>query len=127
MAEFLVFNKEHWMDSLTQKQIDEQVAKDPDHFMDKYNSRYRKGDIVEVKPDGYWFSRTGHGKECFALVIVAGMSYEDAKHYMDTYIMNDKIFRTRKYQMDMTQISLDVNKKASLSSISNAYITDKSK
>ena len=80
MAEFLIYNKEHWMDSLTQKEIDEQVAKN-EHFMDKYNARYQKGDIVEVQPNGFWTDgkRKGFGFYAFALVTIPNMSLKECQ------------------------------------------------
>ncbi len=84
MAEFLIYCKEHWMDSLTQKEIDAQVAKNS-HFMDKYDARYQRGDIVEVQPDGFWGKAPKHGwnKKIFALIKAPSVDFKDAKYYME--------------------------------------------
>ena len=119
MAEFLVYNQDHWMDSLTQNQIDEHIAKNPKFVKKKYNPRDQKGDIIEIRPDGYWTDgkRKGFGSHAFALVTVPGLSYGDAKHYTkqlfdDIYKEDRVILKNHKYQMDMVQITLDVKKKA---------------
>lgn len=82
MAEFLIYNKEHWMDALTQEQLDGYVQKYP-KFMDKYNARNQRGDVVEVRPDGYWTGSKapGYDKSVFLLVTVPGLKFDDAKKY----------------------------------------------
>ena len=67
------------MESLTQQQIDEYVAKDP-KFIISYNARQRKGDIVEIQPDGFWTKvKRGFDKANFDLLVVAGLSAEEAR------------------------------------------------
>lgn len=138
-AEFLIYNKEHWMDALTQEQIDvykerqadnyikwhntkvaltsEQIddilrplvqkakehwiarhtevlgmtQKDIDteceearvRFQAKYDARYQRGDVIEVRPDGYWtgLKAPGYDESVFLLVIVSGLKFEDASKY----------------------------------------------
>ncbi len=84
MAEFLVYAKKHWMDDLTQTEIDAQIAKNP-HFIDKYNKRYQWNDIVEVQEDDYWGDAPKHGwnKKIFALIKAPRTKLKDAGHYMD--------------------------------------------
>lgn len=73
--ELLVYNKANWMDSLTPEQVTEK-CKTNKHFQMKYDSRYQKGDIIEVREDGYWsVKRKGFGAPTFALVCIPG---EDA-------------------------------------------------
>ena len=82
MAEFLIYNKEHWMDSLTEEQIKEYIAKRP-KFLEGYEARYQRGDVVEVRPDGYWTGEKAkkYRKDAFLMVSVPGISFEEAKQY----------------------------------------------
>lgn len=76
MAELLVRNKPHWMDSLTQAEVDAL----PSGAYDSYLSRCQPGDIVVVRPDGWQWG----GEEClpnFVVVKLAGVSEADAKIY----------------------------------------------
>ncbi len=133
MAEFLVYNKEHWMDKLTQAEVDTYAAAQPD-FQAQYDSRYRKGDIVEVREDGYWTDgkRAGFGSHAFALIIVPNLSLEEAQKYTDADFdetdIDDPIrLKRRKHQVDMTKVSLDTDSKASLSGITDTKLVDKTK
>ena len=117
MAEFLVYEKSHWMDKpneyerqmlLIDAKIDltlEQKLKAKDSFAQKYNARYQPGDIVEVRPDGYWGEpdeRDKHGwnHTAFALVKVPGSKVDE--RYMaaleDTSILEQPVLlKRRKY------------------------------
>jgi len=135
MAEFLVYNKTHWMEQPSKERPDllgydnavRKVNEEPMSSADrsktlaklwtKYTARYRTGDIVEVREDGYWsIKRKGHGP--FALVIIPGMSLRVAAKYMDAHETDNDdlkkriVVRRRKYQFDMTKISLDASEKA---------------
>lgn len=83
MAEFLIYNTNHWMDALDSEQIAEYVKKCPKTFMDKYNARYQKDDVVEVQLGGYWIGpkAKAYDKSVFLLVIVQEPTFEDAKKY----------------------------------------------
>ena len=131
MAEFLVYNQEHWMDKLTQQEIDEHETKQ-DGFQAKYDRRYQKGDIVEIRPDGK--GMVGLEPESFALVSIPGMSVAEAEQYAKPYTtienpgqINEKVvlLKRRKYKMDLSQIALDGNKKANLAKIDDAYMISK--
>ena len=132
MAEFLLYNKDHWMDALSQADINEHIAKNK-HFQQKYDSRYQKGDVVEVRPDGYWTdgTRKGFGSNSFALLTIPGMSLEDAKKYTEPEEIIENEIRTtvkrRKYQIDLAQVSLSVDKKAQVADVASAHMIDKSK
>lgn len=73
MAEYLIYNTEQWMGKLTPEQLIEYRAKYPD-FQRKYDARYKNGDVVEVRPDGYWTSplAKGFNKKVFKIVSVPG-------------------------------------------------------
>jgi len=80
MAEFLIYNKTHWMDALTNKQKDELRVRDK-YFDTKYNARYQKGDIIEVRPDGYWTGQNARGFDtsAFKVVSVPGLEVDTTK------------------------------------------------
>lgn len=139
MAEFLIYNKDHWCDALTEKQIKEYVKKYP-KFMDKYNARIQRGDVIEVRPDGYWTGpkAPGYDKSVFLLVTKPGLSLEDAKQYQkalygeETFtqvwlekqqrfesVSDVKIVKKRKYNFT------DVTDKQIISDFSEITITEK--
>lgn len=74
MAEFLIYNKSHWMDLLSQEQIAEYVQK-YSTFQKKYDSRYQRGDIVEVREDGFYTStlKGDLSKWVFRVVVISGL------------------------------------------------------
>ena len=80
MAEFLIYNKAHWMDALTDKEIAAYVEKHPG-FMDAYNGRHQRGDVIEVRPDGFYTKEKKYRKDTFAVVSIPKMSVEDANEY----------------------------------------------
>jgi hypothetical protein len=101
MAEFLIFNREHWMDKLTPEEVSERTKTD-EHFKEKYDARYQKGDIVEVQEDGFWSKNKVLPNESkWKLVKIPGMSKEDAKQYMESELQDDgrKIVLKRKYKI----------------------------
>ena len=73
MVKFLVYNQDHWMDSLTQKQIDDKG------LQVKYNRRYQRGDFIEVRKDGS--KMCGLEPNSFALINVP-ISISEAKQYL---------------------------------------------
>lgn len=81
-TEFLIYNKEHWMDALTSEQVAEYVKK-YSNFQVKYDSRYQRGDIVEVRPDGFYTStlKGDLSKWAFRVVVVEGLKAD--KMYME--------------------------------------------
>ena len=74
MAEFIIYNKTHWMDKLTPEQLKQNQLKYSNWDL-KYVARYQKGDIVEVRPDGFFTGPKAHGfdKKDFRLVVVKGL------------------------------------------------------
>ncbi len=112
MAEFLIYNKDHWMDSLSTAEIIERV-KDNEHFQAKYNARYQRGDIVEVQPDGHWTNRGTWSEHAFVLVVIWGMSKEETQKYMEAWerntsaiqILNDSINHIYEYICNLNRTS----------------------
>lgn len=121
MAEFLIYNKDHWMDSLTKEQLDEYVKKYP-NFMDKYNARMEKGDVVEVRPDGYWTGpkAPGYDKSIFLMVTKPGLLFVDAKHYGTSLKdSSGKLIKKRKYNFT------NVTDKQVISNFSEITVTER--
>ena len=77
-AEFLIYNKDHWMDSLTPEQLVEYVKKYP-NFQAKYDARYQRGDIVEVREDGFYTStlKGDLSRWAFRVVVVTGLKADN--------------------------------------------------
>lgn len=78
-VDLLLYKGPHWMNALAPEQIAQRVAENP-KFQAKYDRRYRKGDIVEVRPGGSWTGRSE--KTPFYTVTITGLSVEAAKKYM---------------------------------------------
>lgn len=90
MAEFLIYNKDHWMDSLSVEQVAERIA-EKSTFEVKYRSRYQRGDIVEVRPDGF-FTKTLKGdlsKWPFRVISIPGLPVDS------TYTQGDNVRRCK--------------------------------
>lgn len=114
MVDFLVYNKVHWMDKLSLKEVQERIAENP-RFEQSYNARYRKGDIVEAGPDGHWEdSQTAGGK--FIIVHCPHIPFEDAKKYMKPLTtlepdpkrigkFNEVLVKRRRYNLNLTNLT----------------------
>jgi hypothetical protein len=109
MAELLVYNTIHWWDNLTK----EDKEKHDKHTQLKMVGRYKIGDVVEVRPDGYFTGpeAKGYRHDVFRLVIKPG----DAELYKD--LLDDDMFiednkeyhirRTRKVELNDSIIVKD--------------------
>lgn len=84
MAEFLIYNKNHWMDALSKEQIEEYIKRYP-NFQAKYDARYQRGDIVEVRKDGFYTStlKGDLSRWSFRVVCVPGLPV-DKSYTQDT-------------------------------------------
>jgi len=78
MAEFLIYNKTHWMDELTPEQLKQNQLK-YSHWDEKYNARYQIGDILEIRPGGFFTGPKAHGWDhnAFRLVVVKGLKADE--------------------------------------------------
>ncbi len=130
MAEFLIYNKTHWMDlpskdfpelmgfeNVRQKIMAnsalslEQSTKALILHQRKYDARHMAGDIVEVRRDGAPSGRLEKNGVDFIRVPIA---FEDATQYMKPRMDGDMLLHRRKYWIDMTGIILS-DHEASLS------------
>ena len=122
MAEFLVYNKTHWMElpskdfpeligfeNVRQKIMAnsalslEQSTKALLLHQRKYDARYMAGDIVEVRKDG---APSGRLEKNGVDFIRVSMAFEDAKQYMGPHVDGETLLHQRKYWIDMTGIVL---------------------
>ena len=81
MAELLIRAKPHWMDSLTEKDI-EKFNSDQ---RESYDARSQKGDIIVVRPDGWEWGR----EECppkYVVVKLKNVTVDDVKHYTEPLV-----------------------------------------
>ena len=123
MAELLIYKGPNWMDDLTQEQLAEYVKKFP-NFMDRYNARNRPGDIIDVKPDGFWDKR-GHGKEKFYVVKVPNLDFERAKTLTLPELDGEALLKKRKYKADVESLTFDIDSKTTVPNLPSAKIYDK--
>jgi len=82
MAELLLYNKNHWMDDLSSEERTARIASG-DFTQEKFDARYQKGDVVEVRWYGFWTHRHNFNQNAFATAITCPLSAED-KTFFDT-------------------------------------------
>lgn len=123
MAEFLVKADGHWMDNLTQAQVNSLMA---EQQID-YNARHQKGDIIAVRPNGWAWGN----KEClphFVVVKVPDMTLATAQQY-EGQLMSPVVLRTQIFNPAMlsTVATMDTTKaylvRASKSSLPVSFIS----
>lgn len=95
MADFLLKAKGTWMDSLTEEEVNEKG------LVAAYASRNRKGDVIEVGPDGKWPDHA-HGNGAFIIARAPFISEEDAKKYS-----RPSGAYKRRYYVDIDSIPVD--------------------
>jgi hypothetical protein len=117
-AELLVKANGHWMDSLTQAEVD----KLDKGALESYEARAQKGDIIVVRPDGWKWGK----EEClpnFIIVKVPQMSEAEAKQYESSLYdrtdpQNQIMLRVRKNAMPKTDVTAATTGTVSLSKTS---------
>lgn len=95
MAEFLIYAGTHWMDDLDQQTIDNF----DDAEMDKYESRYQSGDIVQVYEDGTCSEQPAPNSKFFILKL-PGVSISAAKNYLIPWKRRVTVARTLNNEED---------------------------
>ncbi len=145
MAEFLVFNKDNWMDAPAVQNasktgyeaVQDAIANDSSlSAIDKtkeqafttknYNCRNLLGDIVESREDGKGFM----GKKeplSYALIEVPEIPFEDSKHYSGSlHFEGFGLLYKCKYSLDLDKIILDKDNIATLTKAQfDSYLTEK--
>ena len=136
MAEFLIYNKDHWMDIPSKdrpdlrgyKNVERKILEDSAlsieqrtkklglHEM-KYTARYQRNDFVEARRDN---GPRGKLEEAsFAFLQVPSINLKDGKQYVVPDVdLSDVdhpfILKRRKHYMNMTGLVLDEHKNVSL-------------
>ena len=123
MAEFLIYNKDHWMDKMTPERYQE-LMKTP-NFAQKYLSRYQRGDVVEVREDGFYTSTlkgdlTKASTKAFRVISIPGLKPD--KKYMEPVLDGDKVTKRRRYRIQ----DGDTKTVHTVSKIEDLTLTDKS-
>jgi len=120
MAEYLIYDQDHWMDKLNQVEYDVQM-KNP-HFAERFLSRYQRDDTVEVRLDGFWTGPgRGFDKKAFRVVCVKGVKPD--KKYEKALMSGDIILNRRRFSI-LTGAGQKVTK---VSSMNDLTIRDKAK
>lgn len=117
-AEFLVRAKGHWMDNLSQEEVDAMS----NEKKEQYDARTQKGDIIVVKPDG-WEWGSGERLPDFVVVKIPSMTYEDAKEYEGGYYNNNtpqKLLKHRKHRINHNTIDVYVEQEKDTVVIENS-------
>jgi len=111
MAEFLVRVKKHWMDDISQSEIDAMTVDERRNF----DSRTQIGDIIVVRPDGWVWGN----EEClptFLVVKVVGINVADVAKFEEPlneiYMENidgedvamNRLLKRRKYQIPVAWV-----------------------
>lgn len=114
-AEFLIYNKDHWMHKLTSEQLKVYTDK-YENFQAKVDGQYVKGDVIEVRPDGFYTNGRGFNKTAFRVLSVPGLSVKDAMAYKEVTL-------TKKSRFNIpTGEGKDIE---TVTNIQNVSITDK--
>ena len=122
MAEFLIYNKKHWMDKPSKdrpdltgyenviRKIEEgslnslQKDKILNVYNMKYNARHTKGDIVEIREDGSWDKtlKNKNSKEplSFSVIRVEGLPVGIAKKLNQANGTDIIVLNQRRYCVD---------------------------
>jgi hypothetical protein len=101
MAEFLIYDKNHWMDTLNASEMEEMRQK-YSNWDQKYLARYQRGDIVEVRPDGFWTGPTARGfnQEAFRVVSIPGLAVASVGNLTEskTQVADGLLLLKRRYK-----------------------------
>ncbi len=127
MAEFMLYNRtNNWLDTATKEERDKWSAS----TLAKYNMRYRVGDIVEVKEDGFYGSYAHAGGK-FIILRLPNISLASVSHYAQGKDFGLPTELRRKYNIDIATLKAkyqnDINTKkiATLDNLPDAKIIDK--
>lgn len=111
MAEYLIYNKEHWFEtSPNQAEL---------NIDGEFDSRYTRGDIIEVRPTYYWVGSAGENlrgfdKQSFVMARTTDETYDQAinfwknwkRAYTYSFDLRDDVNGIYEYTITLTNISL---------------------
>jgi len=109
MAEALIYWMDHWMDALRPNEVNAMKKADPD-FEDKYNRRLQRGDIIELREDGFWANR-GFDRKAYAVIKVPGLELNPLwveALYEEQISENPKVLKRRRFNVG-TNVPFDEN------------------
>ena len=109
MAEFLIYNKTHWMDKLSQAEWDMFIQQNP-NWQEKYSSRYQRGDFVEARPDGFFTGPRARGfnKKVFRLLVVKGLKDFEKYARPQTAPCRDSAGNLKEKMVSRCQLKIDL-------------------
>jgi len=95
------------------------------NFAQKYLSRYQRGDVVEVREDGFYTSMlkgdlTKASTKAFRVISIPGLKPD--KKYMEPVLDGDKVTKRRRYRIQ----DGDTKTVHTVSKIEDLTLTDKS-
>lgn len=98
MAELLIYNTTHWMDLLKEDRWKELESACPS-WAERYARRSVRGDVIEVRPDGYWTGgkAKGYDRSVFRVVCVTDVTSTSA-----VYLANRNSVGARRYSITIT-------------------------
>lgn len=113
IMELLLFGKNHWLTLAKLNALKDRIDLDTidpvqreilkAQITEKYASRYQLGDIVEVRPDGYWTVEKGWNRKAFYLIAVPGLKY-DEKYQKALEDTDGSLLRRRKWRIDPADV-----------------------
>lgn len=98
VAEYVIFDKLHWMDKLSVEDVLKRELEDKD-FRKKYDARYQRGDIVDAGYDG----RFGNMNNPAFTVIKKPGEPVDYK-FIEELKESGRLIKNRKYKVDLDNI-----------------------
>ena len=106
MAEYLIYNKDHYMESYTEDEVYDKELKDP-KFKDNYDARLKFGDIIEVREDGYWTGPNGKGynKNVFIVICHPGEPIDTKVIKPEFDIEALKLKKQRRFGVDLKKVN----------------------
>lgn len=127
MCECLIYTKDHFMDDWTPEYLQERISVDPVQA-DNYLKRFQRGDYIEIRDDGYWTTpgtSPGYNKNAFELLILQGVSVEDAEHLVEPDVVDDEEVKRRRYSVDIDSIEARLINKVNRKSIPVSTMNEK--
>jgi hypothetical protein len=120
MAEFLIYNRDHWMDSLTPEQIAEHKKRD-ENFQAKYDARYQRGDIVEVRENGAYSGTLKGDLSNWPFRVVVITNHAADEFYAQPVMIGEDILKKARFNIQ----DGDGLRTHTVSNITDVTITDK--
>ncbi len=121
-AEFLIYNKVHWMHKLTFGEMKVCRAK-YENWDERVAGQYIKGDVIEVRPDGFWVGPKARGfnKDAFRVLSIPGLSVKMAQNYKQTTLTKKSRFNipTKEIETKSNILEVSITDKENISAIPN--------